>query len=39
MAGPATNAATISVIMNSLGKKIIYIYLSVIFASAIFLEL
>ena len=36
MAGPATNAATISVIMNSLGKKIIYIYISVIFASAIF---
>jgi len=36
MAGPATNAATISVIMNSLGKKMIYIYISVIFASAIF---
>ena len=36
MAGPATNAATISVIMNALGKKVIYIYISVIFASAIF---
>ena len=36
MAGPATNAATISVIMNSLGKKMIFIYISVIFASAIF---
>ena len=35
MAGPATNAATISVIMNSLGKKIVYIYVSVIFVSAI----
>ena len=36
MAGPATNAATISVIMNSLGKKMIYVYISVIFTSAIF---
>ena len=36
MAVPATNAATISVIMNSLGKKMIYIYVSVIFTSAIF---
>ena len=35
MAGPATNAATISVIMNSLGKKIVYIYIAVIFTSAI----
>ena len=35
MAGPATNAATISVIMNSLGKKIVYIYIAVIFISAI----
>jgi len=36
MAGPATNAATISVIMNALGKKMIYIYIGVIFVSAIF---
>ena len=36
MAGPATNAATISVIMNALGKKMIYIYICVIFVSAIF---
>ena len=36
MAGPATNAATISVIMNSLGRKMIYVYISVIFVSAIF---
>ena len=36
MAGPATNAATISVIMNSLGKKMIYVYISVIFVSSIF---
>ena len=36
MAGPATNAATISVIMNALGKKMIYIYISVIFISSIF---
>ncbi len=36
MAGPATNAATISVIMNSLGKKMIYIYIAVIFISSIF---
>lgn len=35
MAGPATNAATISVIMNSLGKKIVYVYISVIFISSI----
>jgi uncharacterized membrane protein YraQ (UPF0718 family)/copper chaperone CopZ len=35
MAGPATNAATISVIVNSLGKKIVYIYISVIFVSSI----
>ncbi len=27
MAGPATNAATISVILNSLGRKIIYVYI------------
>ena len=36
MAGPATNAATISVILNSLGKKIIYVYIAIIFASSIF---
>ena len=36
MAGPATNAATISVIMNSLGKKMIFLYLSVIFICSIF---
>tara|TARA_Y100001970_G_scaffold245367_1_gene312365 strand:+ start:66 stop:1295 length:1230 start_codon:yes stop_codon:yes gene_type:complete len=35
MAGPATNAATISVIMNSLGKKIVYVYISIIFISSI----
>ena len=35
MAGPATNASTISVIVNSLGKKIVYIYISVIFVSSI----
>ena len=35
MAGPATNAATISVIINSLGKKIVYVYVSVIFISSI----
>ena len=35
MAGPATNAATISVILNSLGKKIVITYVSVIFISAI----
>ena len=35
MAGPATNAATISVIINSLGKKIVYVYISVIFISSI----
>mgnify|MGYP001202031276 CR=1 FL=1 len=35
MAGPATNAATISVIMNSLGKRVIYIYISIIFTFAI----
>jgi len=31
MAGPATNIATISVIIKTLGKKIVYIYLSTIF--------
>ena len=36
MAGPATNAATISVILNSLGRKIIYVYITIIFASSIF---
>lgn len=36
MAGPATNAATISVILNSLGRKIIYVYIAIIFASSIF---
>ena len=35
MAGPATNAATISVILNSLGKKIVISYVSVIFVSSI----
>ena len=35
MAGPATNAATISVILNALGKKIVYIYIAVIFVSSI----
>ena len=35
MAGPATNAATISVILNSLGKKIVISYVSVIFISSI----
>ena len=35
MAGPATNAATISVILNSLGKKIAISYVSVIFISSI----
>ena len=35
MAGPATNAATISVIINSLGKKIVYVYISIIFISSI----
>ena len=35
MAGPATNIATISVIINTLGKKIVYIYLSTIFTCSI----
>jgi len=35
MAGPATNIATISVIINTLGKKIVYIYLSTIFSCSI----
>ena len=35
MAGPATNAATISVILNSLGKKIAISYVSIIFISSI----
>jgi len=35
MAGPATNIATISVIINTLGKKIVYIYLSTIFICSI----
>jgi len=35
MAGPATNIATISVIMKTLGKKIVYIYLSTIFICSI----
>ena len=35
MAGPATNAATISVILNSLGKKIVTSYVSIIFVSSI----
>jgi hypothetical protein len=36
MAGPATNIATISVITKTLGKKIVYIYLSTIFICSIF---
>ena len=36
MAGPATNIATISVIKNTLGTKIVYIYLSTIFICSIF---
>ena len=36
MAGPATNIATISVIMKALGKKTIFLYISTIFASSIF---
>ena len=35
MAGPATNPATISVIVKTLGKKIVYIYLSTIFVCSI----
>ena len=35
MAGPATNIATISVINKTLGKKIVYIYLSTIFICSI----
>ena len=35
MAGPATNIATISVIMKTLGRKIVYIYLSTIFTCSI----
>jgi len=35
MAGPATNIATISVINKTLGKKIVYIYLSTIFLCSI----
>ena len=35
MAGPATNIATISVITKTLGKKIVYIYLSTIFICSI----
>lgn len=35
MAGPATNAATITVIHRSLGKKILFIYLSVIIAASV----
>lgn len=35
MAGPATNAATISVINKTLGNKIVYIYLSTIFVFSI----
>ena len=36
MAGPATNAATIAVIMNALGKKMIYVYIIIIFISSLF---
>lgn len=35
MAGPATNAATITVLQRSLGKKILFIYLSVIIVASI----
>ena len=35
MAGPATNIATISVITKTLGKKVVYIYLSTIFVCSI----
>ena len=35
MAGPATNIATISVITKTLGKKVVYIYLSTIFLCSI----
>ena len=36
MAGPATNVATISVIMKSLGRKTIFLYIATIFSSSIF---
>lgn len=36
MAGPATNAATITVIGNTMGKKTLFIYLASIIASSIF---
>jgi len=36
MAGPATNVATISVIMKSLGRKTIVLYIATIFSSSIF---
>jgi uncharacterized protein len=36
MAGPATNAATISVIGNSMGKKTMYLYLVSIISGALF---
>ena len=35
MAGPATNIATISVITKTLGRKIVYIYLTTIFSCSI----
>jgi uncharacterized membrane protein YraQ (UPF0718 family)/copper chaperone CopZ len=36
MAGPATNAATISVIGNSMGKKTVFLYLFTIISGALF---
>lgn len=36
MAGPATNAATISVIGNSMGRKTLFIYLGSLIAGALF---
>jgi copper chaperone CopZ len=36
MAGPATNAATISVIGNAMGKKTMYLYLASIITGALF---
>jgi copper chaperone CopZ len=39
MAGPATNAATMTVIGNSLGRKTLFMYLSSIIGSAIFFGL
>jgi copper chaperone CopZ len=36
MAGPATNAATISVIGNSMGKKTVFLYLLTIISGALF---